>query len=120
MSEKKPEKDRQHIDKKRCIIGFGTFVLAFICEKEIEGQMGKPSVLLILLMLGLSIVSLIMILPIAFRGFPEAIARKCNQGRRPSGGPYDGEAVDFFETHPYDTNYTDSHGTSWDNTFFDD
>ena len=120
MSEKKSEKDRQHIDTIRCIIGFGTGVIAFICEKELDGQMGKPSFLLILLMLGLCIVTLIMLLPIAFRGFPEAIARKCNQGRRPSGGSYAGEAVDFFETHPYETNYTDSHGTGWDNTFFDD
>ena len=120
MSEKKPEKDIQHSDTIRCIIGFGAFAAAFVCEKEIERQMGETSVLLLLLMLGLCIVTLIMLMPIAFRGFPEAIARKCNQGRRPSGGPYDGEAVDFFETHPYDTNYTDSHGTSWDNTFFDD
>lgn len=120
MSKKKPEKDIQHIDTIRCIIGFGTGTIALICEKELDGQMGKPSVLLILLMLGLCIVTLIMILPIAFRGFPEAIARKCNQGKRPSGGPYDGEALDHFESHPYDTNYTDSHGTSWDNSFFDD
>ena len=120
MSEKKPEKDIQHIDTIRCIIGFGAFAAAFVCEKEIERQMGETSVLLLLLMLGLCIVTLIMLMPIAFRGFPEAIARKCNQGRRPSGGPYDGEAVDFFETHPYDTHYTDSHGTGWDNTFFDD
>ena len=120
MSGKKPEKDRQHIDTLRCIIGFGTGTIAFFCQKEMEEQMGEPSVTLILLMLGLSIVTLIMLLPIAFRGFPEAIARKCNQGRRPSGGPYDGEAVDFFETHPYGTTYTDSHGTSWDNSFFDD
>lgn len=120
MSEKKPEKDIQHIDTIKCIIGFGTGVIAFICEKELDGQMGKPSVLLILLMLGLSIVTLIMLLPIAFRGVPEAIARKCNQGKRPSGGPYDGEAVDFFEANPYDTTYTDSHGTGWDNSFFDD
>lgn len=120
MSKKKPEKDRQHIDTIRCIIGFGTGTIAFFCQKEMEEQMSEPSVPLILLMLGLSMVTLIMLLPIAFRGFPEAIARKCNQGRRPSGGPYDGEAVDFFETHPYDTNYTDSHGTSWDNSFFDD
>ena len=120
MSEKKPEKDRQHIDKIRCIIGFGAVAIAFLCEKEIEGQMGEPSVMLILLMIGLCLVGLIMLVPIAFRGLPEAIARKCNQGRRPYGGPYDGEAVDFFETHPYDTTYTDSHGTSWDNTFFDD
>ena len=120
MSEKKPEKGRQHIDKKRYIIGFGTFAAAFFCEKEIERQMGDASLLFLLLTLGLIIVSLIMLVPIAFLGFPEAIARKCNQGRRPSGGPYDGEAVDFFETHPYDTHYTDSHGTGWDNTFFDD
>ena len=40
MSEKKPEKDRQHIDKKRYIIGFGTFAAAFFCEKEIDRQMG--------------------------------------------------------------------------------
>ena len=53
MSEKKPEKDRQHIDTLRCIIGFGTGVIALICEKELDRQMGKPSVLLILLMLGL-------------------------------------------------------------------
>ena len=119
MSEKKPEKDRQHIDKIRCIIGFGAVAIAFLCEKEIEGQMGEPSVMLILLMMGLSIVTLIMLMPIALRGVPEALARKCNQGRRPSGGSYDGEAVDFFETHPYETNYTDSHGTGWDNTFFD-
>ena len=120
MSEKKPEKDRQHIDTLRCIIGFGTGVIALICEKELDGQMGKPSVLLILLMLGLCIVTLIMLIPIAFRGFPEAIARKCNKGRRPSRGPCDCEALDHFESHPYDTNYTDSHGTSWDNSFFDD
>ena len=120
MSGRKPEKDIQHIDTIRCIIGFGTGITAFICEKELDGQMGKHSVLLILLMMGLSIVTLIMLLPIALRGVPEALARKCNQGRRPSGGSYDGEAVDFFETHPYETNYTDSHGTGWDNTFFDD
>ena len=120
MSEKKPEKDIQHIDTIRCIIGFGAFAAAFVCEKEIERQMGETSVLLLLLMLGLCIVTLIMLLPIALRGVPEALARKCNQGRRPSGGSYDGEAVDFFETHPYETNYTDSHGTGWDNTFFDD
>ena len=120
MSKKKPEKDIQHIDTIRCIIGFGTGVMALICEKELDGQMGKPSVLLILLMIGLCLVGLIMLVPIAFRGFPEAIARKCNKGKRSSGGPYDGEAVDFFETHPNDTTYKDSHGTSWDNTFFDD
>ena len=86
MSGKKPEKDRQHIDTIRGIIGFGTFVLAFICEKELDRQMGKPSVLLILFMLGLCVITLIMLLPIAFRGVPEAIARKCNKGRSPSGG----------------------------------
>lgn len=120
MSEKKPEKDRQQSNILRYIIGFGAFVLAFFCEKEIEGQMGKPSVLLILLMLGLCLVGLIMLVPIAFRGFPEAIARKSNKGTKPSGAPFSGEALDYFETHPYDTTYTDSQGRGWDNTFFDD
>ena len=52
MSEKKPETDIQHIDTIRCIIGFGAFAAAFVCEKEIERQMGETSVLLLLLMLG--------------------------------------------------------------------
>lgn len=119
MSGKKPEKNRQKSNTLRCIIGFGAFAAALFCENKIE-ETGDPSVLLILLMLGLCLVILITLLPIAFRGFPDAIARKSNKGRSPSGGPRDGEAVDFFETHPNDTTYTDSHGTSWDNTFFDD
>lgn len=120
MSEKKPEKGRQHIDKKRCIIGFCAFAAAFVCEKEIERQMGAASVLLLLLTLGLCIVTFIMLVPIAFRGSPKAITRKSNKGTKPSGAPFSGEALDYFETHPYDTTYTDSQGRGWDNTFFDD
>ncbi len=120
MSEKEPEKDRQQSNILRYIIGFGAVALAFYCDKMTEYQTGEAQLPYILLMIGLCLVGLIMLVPLAFRGFPEAIARKSNKGKKPSGGSYDGEAVDFFGTHPYDTTYTDSHGTSWDNTFFDD
>lgn len=120
MSEKKPEKDRQQSNILRYIIGFGAVALAFYCDKMTEYQTGEAQLPYILLMLGLCVVGLIMLAPLAFRGFPEAIARKSNKGTKPSGAPFSGEALDYFETHPHDTTYTDSQGRSWDNTFFDD
>lgn len=120
MSEKKPEKDRQQSNILRYIIGFGAVALAFYCDKMTEYQTGEAQLPYILLMLGLCVVGLIMLVPLAFRGFPEAIARKSNKGNKPSGTPFSGEALDYFETHPYDTTYTDSQGRGWDNTFFDD
>ena len=63
---------------------------------------------------------IILLLRIGLQGASEAVARKLSgKGKGPSGGPYSGEAQDFFEQNPGESCYTDSAGSSWDNTFSD-
>ena len=120
MSRKKHEVDRRITDTIRYIIGFSAFAFVMYYDEKSEYQIGPGKLSDMLLVIGLCVVGLFALVPVSFVGFPEAILRKLTKGTRPSGGPYSGEAQDYFEAHPYETTYTDSHGSSWDNTFFDD
>ena len=120
MSRKKQEFDRRITDTIRYIVGFSAFAFVMYYVEKLKYQIGPGKLSDTLLVIGLCLVALFALVPVAFRGFPEAILRKFTKGTRPSGGPYSGEAQDYFETHPYETTYTDSYGSNWDNTFFDD
>ena len=104
-------------DAIRYIFGFGSVAIAMILDSQSEYYGGDDSGSMFLMFI-CCIVGLVLLVPIAFRGFPEAILRNLTREKRPSGGPFSGEATDYFESHPYETTYTDSRGRSWDNTDF--
>ncbi len=104
----------------RLIFGFGAFGIAMLLEEAAQYSYGREELILQLIMMGLCIFSLIMLIPVGFRGAPEAILRNLTRSKGPSGGPFSSEAMDYFESHPYETTYTDSHGGIWDNVYSDD
>lgn len=102
----------------RLIFGFGTVGVVKLLEEELQYYDGGEGLIFAIIMIGLCIFGLAMLLPVCFRGLPEALARKAARGKVSSGVPFSSEALDYFEMHPYETTFTDSYGRSWDNTDF--
>lgn len=102
----------------RLILGFGAVGLVKLFEEEMQYYDGGEGLFFGLFMIALCIFGAVMLLSVGLKGLPEALSRKASRGKGPSGGPFSSEALDYFEMHPYETTFTDSHGHSWDNTDF--
>ena len=99
---------------------WGGIGIVTLIEKEAEYHEGLEGALLMLLCIAICIGILAVVLPVAFRGLPEALERKRMRKQRFSGGSFSQEALDYFESNPCESYYTDSRGGSWDNVYLDD
>lgn len=102
----------------RLILGFGTVGIVKLLEEEPQYYDGGEGLVFTLVLVALCIFGAVMLLSVGLKGLPDALARKASRGKVSSGSPFSSEALDYFETHPYETTFTDSHGHSWDNTDF--
>ena len=121
MNKKDSNSSGNNLRKDLLIAGGAWAALSFanFIEQEAEYYSGLEGALISILAFSIYIGVLVVVLPVAFRGLPEALERKRMNKHKSSGGSFSNEAMAYFEMHPYESYYTDSNGSSWDNLYYD-